>query len=70
MSIQPGLNCFIRLNGGIRSSKHIEWLPDDKKFEILNEVDGSWQSLTTEELFDDTITHIGVAMKKGALIAY
>jgi len=61
-----GADCFITLNGGLRSSKHIEWLPKKQKFYVLNEIDGSEQSLTEAELF--TESNIGEAIKKNALI--
>ena len=29
---ENGLDCFILLNGGLRSSKHIRYYPDDNSF--------------------------------------
>ena len=60
-----GCDCFIRLNGGLRSSKHIRW---SGHFEIINEIDGLEQVLSEAELMDREFTNIGHAMLKGALI--
>ena len=61
---ENGLECFIALNGGIRSSKQI-WF-NGKKFEVYNFVDDTEQKLTEAELF--TKSNIGEAIKKHALI--
>lgn len=61
-----GANFFLTLNGGLRSSKFIDWQPKAKKFYILNEIDGSEQNLKEAELF--TESNIGEAIKKRALI--
>ena len=63
-----GLNCFILLNGGLRSSKHISYHPDDNSFYVLNLIDDSEQELTESQILDSAYTNIGEAMKKGALI--
>jgi len=65
---ENGLNCFILLNGNLRSSKHIRYYPDDNKFYVLNLIDGSQQELTESQLLDSEYTNIGEAMKKSALI--
>ena len=62
------LDCFILLYGGLRSSKYIEYHPDDKNFYILNFIDGSEQQLTENQILDSNYTNIGEAMKKGTLI--
>lgn len=56
---------FIQLNGGIRSSKAIEFHSDAEIFEIFNFIDDTDQLLTEEELF--TESNIGKAITKGAL---
>jgi hypothetical protein len=56
---------FIRLHPGLRSSKSVEWMPEQGKFWILNEIDGSDQELTEKQLFTDS--NIGEALEKGAL---
>ncbi len=63
-----GLDCFILLNGGLRSSKHIRYYPDDNSFYVLNLIDDSEQELTESQILDKAYTNIGEAMKKGALI--
>ncbi len=63
-----GLDCFIRLNGNMRSSKHIRYYPDDKTFFVLNLIDDSEQELTKSQIRDSAYSNIGEAMKKGALI--
>jgi hypothetical protein len=66
-SHENGLDCFISLNFSIKSSKHIQWIPAEKLFYILNEVDNTEQNLKEEELLDENITNIGKALKLGAL---
>ena len=63
-----GLECFILLNGGLRSSKHIRYYPDDNSFYVLNLIDDSEQELTEAQILDGGYSNIGEAMKKGALI--
>jgi len=63
-----GLDCFILLNGGLRSSKHIRYYPDDNSFCVLNLIDDSEQELTESQILDKAYTNIGEAMEKGALI--
>ena len=63
-----GLDCFILLNGGLRSSKHIRYYPDDNSFYVLNLIDGSEQELTEAQILDSSYTNIGEAIRKGALI--
>ncbi|MFC1675529.1 hypothetical protein ACFL3G_00525 [Planctomycetota bacterium] len=65
---ENGLDCFIMLNGGLRSSKHIRYYPDDKSFYVLNLIDDSEQELTEAQILDSSYTNIGEAMRKGALI--
>jgi len=63
-----GLDCFILLNGGLRSSKHIRFHPDDNSFYVSNLIDDSEQELTEAQILDGGYSNIGEAMKKGALI--
>jgi len=63
-----GLECFILLNGGLRSSKYISYNPDDNSFYVLNYIDDSEQELTESQLLDSEYTNIAEAMEKGALI--
>jgi len=63
-----GMDCFILLNGGLRSSKHIRYYPDDNSFYVLNLIDDSEQELTEAQILDSSYINIGEAMRKGALI--
>ena len=65
---KKGLDCFILLNGGLRSSRHIRYYPDDNSFYVLNLIDDSEQELTEAQILDSSYTNIGEAMEKGALI--
>jgi hypothetical protein len=63
-----GLDCYILLNGRLRSSKHIRYYPDDDNFYVLNLIDDSEQELTEAQILDSEYTNIAEAMEKGALI--
>ncbi len=63
-----GQDCYILLNGGLRSSKHIRYFPDDNSFYVFNLIDDSEQELTEAQILDSGYSNIGEAMKKGALI--
>ena len=65
---ESGLDCYILLNGNLRSSKHIRYYPDDNSFYVLNLIDDSEQELTESQIFDSGYSNIGEAMEKGALI--
>ncbi|MDD5458124.1 MAG: hypothetical protein PHF37_01855 [Phycisphaerae bacterium] len=63
-----GLDCFILLNYGLKSSKHIRFFPDDNSFFVWNLIDDSEQELTEAQILDSEYSNIGEAIKKGALI--
>jgi len=63
-----GMDCFVLLNGGLRSSKYIRYNPDSNSFYVLNLIDDSEQELTEKQILDNEDTSIGEAIKKGALI--
>ena len=63
-----GLDCYILLNGCLRSSKHIRYYPDDNSFFVLNLIDDSEQELTESQILDSAYSNIGEAMEKGCLI--
>jgi hypothetical protein len=63
-----GLECYILLNGGMRSSKYIRYYPDENSFYVLNYIDDSEQELTEAQILDSAYSNIGEAMEKGALI--
>lgn len=61
---------FIALNGGFRSSKTICMNDDGESFDVVNEIDGSEQTLSAEELKDRELTNIGYAIEGGAFYCY
>ena len=63
-----GLDCYILLNGGLKSYKHIRYYPDDNSFWVLNFIDSSEQELTESQILNKEYTNIGEAMEKGCLI--
>ena len=63
-----GLECYILLNGGLRSSKYIRYYPEDKSFYVFNYIDDNEQELTEAQILDSTYSNIAEAMRKGALI--
>ena len=65
---EKGLECFILLNGGLRSSKYISYDRDRNSFYILHYIDGSDETLTEAQILDSDYCNIREAMEKGALI--
>ena len=65
---EKGLECFILLNGGLRSSKFIRYDPVDKTFYVFNYIDDTEQTLTEAQILDSSYCNISEAMEKGALI--
>ena len=63
-----GLDCYILLNGGLRSSKFIRYYPEDSSFYVLNYFDDSHQRLTEAQMLNSDCSNIGEAMEKGCLI--
>lgn len=63
------LECFVPLNFGLRSSKTIAYLGDERWW-ILNEIDDTEQNLTTGQLMDKNLTLVGEALAAGCLMAY
>lgn len=68
LSSNASLECYIALNGGLRSSKIINYFEDKKHFSIQNLIDGSEQRLTEKQLDNPNLTNIGKAIKANALI--
>jgi len=58
------VDCFILLNGGLRSSKRVLYARDIDAFEIHNEIDDTYQELTEEGLYSNS--NIGDAIIKGS----
>jgi len=65
-SAEDGVECFIQLMYGLRSSKCINY--DGETFYVYNEINDTEDELTEEELF--TESNVGEAIEKGALIKY
>ena len=63
-----GMDCYILLNGGLKSYKHIRYYPNDNSFWVLNFIDSSELELTESQILDSAYSNIGEAMKKGCLI--
>jgi len=63
-----GVECFIMLNSGLRSSKFINMVGNS--FYVFNDIDDSEQYLSEEEIMNEQFNLIGEAIKKGALFAY
>lgn len=62
-----GVECFVLLNGGLRSSKTIH--RDGEKYDVFNEIDETWQKrLTVHQLKEET--NIIKALEVGALYKY
>ena len=59
---------FVLLNGGLRSSKTIDY--DEGYFNVVNEIDGTEQNLSYKDMENEELTNIGKAIKCGAFFAY
>lgn len=70
LDLKDQVDCFIALNGGMKSSKSIWYDKDTNKYTILNEIDDSEDVLTEEELFLEDKTLIGAAMLTKNLVLY
>jgi hypothetical protein len=69
LSQNKTIECFIALSGGmVRSSKEVLYDTNLKKFYITNEIDGSTDILTREEL--DTESNIATAIKNKCFYQY
>lgn len=60
---------FILLNGNARSSKQISYNPETKRFNIINEIDFSYEWNLSERQLENR-THIVFAIKNGAFFLY
>ena len=65
---EKGMECFILLNGGLRSSKFIRHDRETNSFYIFNYIDDTEQTLTEAQILDSDYCNIREAMEKGALI--
>ena len=54
-----GCDCFISLQGCLKSSKHIRYDKETKQFEIIHMIDGSEQILDEHQIMDKSISNIG-----------
>lgn len=65
------LDCFILLNGGLRSSKTFMLDSDGIGFVVINEIDDTTQEFESfEELMDESKTNIGKAIKLGGFYVH
>ena len=65
---EKGFECFILLNGGLRSSKFIRYDREDNSFYVFNYIDDTEQTLTEAQILDSDYCNIREAMEKGSLI--
>ena len=69
LASQNGLiDCFIMFDGGLRSSKQLEYDVDRDEWYVFNEIDGEEQFLSTDDLAEET--NIIEALNKGNLYLY
>lgn len=68
LSSQKPIDAFITLKGGLVSKKTIRWMTKKKRFNILNHIDNTRQSLSEDELNDSSITNIGKAIRMNSLV--
>jgi len=64
---RKGCDCFILLNGHLRSSKYIQYDEEKDTFYVCNYIDDTEQTLTEKQLMEKDYTNIGYAMTRGAL---
>ena len=62
-------DCYIVIAGIIRSSKSI-FMYEDGTFSVINEIDGSEDVFTEEELSNPELSIIGKAIQKGQFHSY
>lgn len=60
---------FIVLNGGAKSSKQVSYNPETKRFNIINEIDFSYEYNLSEKQLENR-THIVLAIQSGAFFKY
>jgi len=66
--VTDGQEFFILLDGGLRSSKLINYNQGTKEFLIDNYIDGTTQELTSRQLY--TQSNIGKAIKRDRLFLF
>ncbi len=62
------IECYILINGGLKSSKLIDYDDQKNRFIIYNYIDDTTQRLTEKQLYNESLSNIGKAIKYGALI--
>lgn len=65
-----GLECFILLAGGVKSSKLIKYDKLNDKFYIINYIDSITQELKSNLLTNKKYTNIGEVIRKNCFFAY
>lgn len=61
-----GGDFFILLNGYMKSSKRIQWIPAERLFHLFNYIDDSRQKLTESQMMNLDFTNIGLAIRSGS----
>lgn len=61
-----GCDCYIRLNFGARSSKHVAYDKNTDEWSIYNEIDGSFVVCTTSKI--NEVSNILEALSKRVLV--
>lgn len=70
-SNENGIEVSLILGGGLfKSSKHILYNKNNKKFTITNYIDNSEIVLSEKEINNKKKTNIGIGMKRNCLIYY
>lgn len=67
---EAGLECFVALNGGFRSSKRIQFWTDDDEWYIVHEIDDSEAEYTSTAAMLENEPIIVEALEVGALHPY
>lgn len=58
--------CWLALQGGLRSVKYVEYDTDTKRFHVENSIDGTEQSLTRKQIESDEYSNIASGIRNGA----
>ena len=56
------------LNYGVFSRKTIRWCKNGS-WQIVNHIDNTRQTISEAELMDSSVTNVGIAIGKGALVS-
>ncbi len=65
-----GLSCFMSLNGGLRSSKQIDYDPAVDEWYVFQGIDGVSLEYKSTEAFKEEYPFLFEALEKGCLVMY